>query len=554
MEASEQTIEFIPSRGFYPSQSARPPIEGTVIDGANCLPRGPGLWKPYRGYTSFGSPAMGAAANPTMVSASVPSGMTGGGTVTRHAQVPWAAGSGTAIEGATVLGAVSGQLMVYVGGTLVAAGLAAPAAPTIADSGVASGKLNGSYAISLVAYRNTTGALSSTSPMSAALSVRNKKIRITFPAAPTGATHWIIYGTRRGFGSVGPTFRVTTIALTAIAVGTATFDAEWFDGELGEISPIDYDPPPSGVTHCAGLGGSMVAIGPLGRVSPSIVGRSEAFPASFVTFLPSREGVTGVTARGTDGIVYVATANSLNALLVSGSDLTPVLPRGIWENTGFASGSAFCLVEDQIYGMAGGGPVRTHGGSEPDRSFAAPILQYMLDNGWSSANTVVVYAPDNHVVYFASGTKCLMYFLAGEEEGTWSTPVDVPSVTSGVTVSGVGYVSSGSTLYSLDKAGGTTGTAFMTFPYYGDDRFKTLRYFKMDTASGVTADLLNYGTGTSFGSPFPISISAPQSNWAPLNLLCPTGGFALKVTFTSTGHWRGAVLDFIIDPIHSPNS
>jgi hypothetical protein len=558
-----ETFQF--AGGFFPSAGDFPGPAGIVRDGSGAWFRGPDNWRSDKGYTSSGSPTIAAAATPIMVSNGVPSGVTGGGTVTRHALVPWAAGSGTAVEGATTLGSVSGQLMIYVGGTLVAAGLSAPAsvtAPVIADSGVTGTKLSGSYSIALVAYRSTTGAVSNRSLPSNVVSVKNKLIRVTFPAVPTGATHWIIYGSRRGFGSVGPWFRITSLALTALPVGTysvgTTFDVEWFDGELGELAPINYDPPPSsGVSHCVGMGGSMCALGPNGRISPSIVAKPEAYPVDFVTFIGSREAITSVTGRSTDGIAYVATANSLNVLITSGSDLTPVIPRGIWENTGFASGSAFTLVGRDIYGMAGSGPVRTHGDADPDQSFAAPVLQYMLDNGWTSANTIVVHAPDNHCVYFAKGTICLAYMLAGEEAGYWSTPITIPSATAGVTVGGVGYIASGATLYSLDKSGGTAaGSWFLQGPYQGAgeylDNDKTLIYFKAASANNVTADLFDYATGASLGTPFPLSITAPHgTGWTPLNFV-NVRGYALKVSGTGTNQrFRHATLDLLIEEMHT---
>lgn len=551
MEEADGVFQYIADHGYFPSQNDYPGIQGTLYDAANAWPRGPGHWRSDRGYSSSGAPALAAPASPIMVSNGVPAGVTGGGTVTRHAGVPWAAGNGTAVEGATVLGAVSGQLMVYVGGSLIAAGLAAPSAPSIAASATASGKMNGSYSVAVAAYRNTTGALSSRSAPSAALTVKNKKITVTLPAAPSGATHWVFYGSRRGFGSVGPWFRITTIGLTTVAVGTLTFDVDWFDGELGDIAGINFDPPPSGVTHCSGLGGSMIALGPGGRVSPSLVGFPEAFPPEFTTFIGSREAITGVTARSTEGVIFVTTTNSLNALVPSGNVLVPAIPRGLWENTGFASGSAFCLVLNQIYGMAGNGPVRTHGGEDPDQSFAKPVLQYMLDNGWNSANTVVTHAPDNHCVTFAKGATALNYMLAGEEEGTWSAPITIPSATAGVTVNGVGYVASGSSLVALDKSGGSSSAAFLLFPFYGDDIFKTIRYVKVSTVDSVTIDLINYRTGASIGSPFPTTVSGPSSAWIPCNNIHVTG-LACKVTFSAGGgkRWRNTVVEYLADPMH----
>lgn len=532
-ETGEQDFNWSFENGFYPSQNASGPgiVPATIYDCLNVWLKGRVLVSD-RGVTA-GASTGGAV--PLMTIESTHGGMTGGGTVTTAFSTRWFAGTGNAYIGGSLIGASDGHLML-VAGSAVAAGLSAPSTPTVADSGVAGSKLNGSYSIALAVYRSTTGALSSRSAPSAVLALKNKKLRITWPAVPTGATHWVIYGSRRGYGATGPWFRIGSYGLTALPTatyfpgGTTTLDIEWFDGELGDVAYIDNDPSPTNVTHCAVLGGSMVALVGNGLIRPSKVGYPEAFPPQFATNLAVREAITGCNARSTDGVVFVSTANSLNAL-VTGNDLTPVLPRGIWENTGFAHGNGFCFHMDQIYGFSGQkGPVRTHGGESPDDSFAVPVLKYMEDNGFTAANTIVVDAPNNAAVLFCSGNRALPFMMDG-----WSGPIALPgTVTAGVTLGGVGYVSIGGTLYSLDTAGAGSSW-YMQSPYVDvGGKLMTLVEFYAQAKDNMTLDLFNFVTGATVGGKFPWSFTAPHGSPKMLKPNRKVRGLALKVS-GSTG-------------------
>lgn len=495
-----------------PSMADNPGIEGGVLDGENYWYRGLGRFESDKGYSSAGAPSIGATLARMNPIGAAAAGTTGDGDVISHLGTDWFAGSGNFYKATTLLGTPSGgKVMLVVGGVAVTAGLDRPSTGfSAAASGAASSKLNGSYSVVISGYRSTTGAFSTHSLASAVLTVKNKKITVTLPTGgniPTGTTHWVIGGTRRGFGSSGPWYRITTIALTDIAAGTATVDVEWFDGELGELMPIDFDPSPGSVSFVAALGNCIIAIQNDGTIRPTYIGRPEAFPPGYTSRLASAEAPSAVKGRSTDGVIYVATANSLSAIIFSGNDITPVLPRGIWENTGFANSNSFCLVEDQIYGMAGSGPVRTQGGEAPDRTFADPVNKYFLANGWNSSNTVVVFAPDNNAVYFAKGTVCVPFMLAGAGAGRWSTPITIPSVTSGVTVGGTGYLSSGGTLYALDRSGGTAGTGRIRSAFRGDNVYKVLRYLRL-AASGT-------GTAKVFGNLSTVSPIITQAHTGP---------------------------------------
>ena len=370
MEVIPFSERFSAVLGWYYSQPALGDIiPGTYRTGSNIWVRGKGWIRSDRGTSSGGSAGPVA---PIMVTGGVAAGMTGGGTVTDAFSTTWFAGLGSAYKNGLLLGASPGSLMLMVSGSAVAAGLSKPSTPTFALSPTVSSKFTGgTWSVAVAAYRSTTGAISSRSAPSAVISASNVKGRITFPSAPTGATHWLVYGSRRSFGSVGPWFRVTSI--DPIAVGTATADVDWFDGELGDLAPITNDPPPA-CTHCVALGGVMVVFTATGEIYPSKGGYPESYDITQRSNLAAREPGTGVSARGADGGAYVATANSLSLVMLSGSELTPVFPRGVWETIGFAHGNAFCVLEDgQLYGMSGQrGAVRTQGTAAPATSWKLP--------------------------------------------------------------------------------------------------------------------------------------------------------------------------------------
>lgn len=104
--------------------------------------------------------------------------------------------------------------------------------PKVEESLESSQKMNGSYSICLSAFRKGEGILSVPSPASEVVTVRNRKLRITFPEIPEGHTHWVVYGTRRGYGSVGPWYRVPQNPDTGEARTDSVLDIDWTDGEL----------------------------------------------------------------------------------------------------------------------------------------------------------------------------------------------------------------------------------------------------------------------------------------------------------------------------------
>lgn len=509
-------------RGFVPTAHRLPGIEGSIIDGLNYWYRGNGLTESALGLAVTGGSSGGV---PTLMNVgSGHGGTSGDGTVIQFSNAYWYINGTPFVNGAAIAASTGLSLGVSIGGG-VAAGLTRPSAPVLSDSGVASSKNNGTYSVALTAVRTSTGAESSRSDPSNVVAVTNRKLRIAFPAAPSGATHWGIYCSRRGFGATGPWFH-----LTDIAVGPATADIEFFDGELGDIAPIDYDPPPTG-THCCAVDNVMVVVGSFGGygLSPSVPGKPEAFPPQFTSFLPRGESVTGCKGSGPDGGILIVSANSTNEL-VRGGATVPILPIPHWPSTGFATGSAFCLIENELWGMSGQrGAVHGRLGSEEiDTAFATDVETFFAANGFTSANTVVAFDPKNNAVWFMSGTLGVPYMRG---TGQWSTPMQVPSATTAVTVGGQMLLASGSTLYTPETG---SGTSWHFTPAWHDagspELAKTLVRARSASSANFTADILvNLG-----GSVKTLSMTAPHSIWEKLNLH-DVKSFTVKASGTGGG-------------------
>lgn len=147
-------------------------------------------------------------------------------------QSRWGIGSGQpAIEGVTVPGfmlTTNLQLQIASNGVYAApvqAGLSQPSAP---DIGIiqTSGTVSNSVAAKLERSRPSTGAVSLASPSSAVIIPQANRVRVTFPLAQTGQTHWRVFFTLMGFGGTGvyyltPYGTLTDIPESVVAIGEA---------------------------------------------------------------------------------------------------------------------------------------------------------------------------------------------------------------------------------------------------------------------------------------------------------------------------------------------
>lgn len=505
------TTEFKWTSGFVPSQTKTGGFPGSIIDGSNVYIWGAGLLESSKGFASAGS---SGGANPLMNVGGTHGGCTGGGTVTAAFGTYFVTGSGTALVGGSSLGSASSTLKMYSGGSLVTVGLNQPSAPTIADSGV-SGKNDGSYSICLTALDTLTGQESTRSLPSNVVSVTGKKIRITLPSTvATNQNKWGIYCSFRNFGATGPWFHLSDTSTLS-----GTVDVEWYNGELGDEAPIDYNPPPTG-THCFAVNNVMVQAGCYGGsgLAPSIPGKPGAYPPDFTVFLPNGGAITGCKSSGIAGAILISTASSLSAVIATNSPITPIAVRQIWPTTGFATGSAWCVIEDEIYGFTGQrGAVRTQGDAAPDTTFALPVHKYFADNSFSASNTTVVYDPKVDTVWFCSGTRALGFYRTG---GWWHTPMTLGgSAVTSVTVGGQALIDiGGGSLTASEGGSGTTWYSTFAFSDGGFAEFnKTVVRLRAASNATCQADILtNLDLSTSASGA--ISITASHSAWSKQNI------------------------------------
>ena len=206
------------------------------------------------------------------------------------------------------------------------------------------------------------------------------------------------------------------------------------------------------------------------------------------------------------------------ALLLSGANTTPILSRVIFGNVGFAHSNAFCAVYDQIYGFSStSGMVRTHGGYEPDSSFAVPVQKWLRNHGATSANTSVVFDQAHDAVFVCFLNYVVPFMRASNR---WSSPIIMPgTVTAGIPLNGLAQLQIGSSVYAVDNANGVpNGGWFLRSPYTGivdgyDLNIKRAREFYGAGNSSITHDLLvpdsTWEAGTSIGGYFPYTQSAP---------------------------------------------
>lgn len=403
-------------------------------------------------YSSKGAASAGSSGGVASLQtiAGTHGGMTGSGSGTKAFGVYWYGGSGNLVVGGSVIGAASSTVTLSTGSYTGAAGLTAPGAPTIADSGV-SGRNNGSYSICLTAIRSTTGAESSRGAISNVVSVKNKKIRITaWPSVPSGADTWGIYCSRRGFGAVGNWYHLADVPTST----GSNYDIQWYDGELGALPELDNDPPPSGVTHVFAINSIVVGV-VSADLYPSKRAFPEAYPPTSVISIPGGSPVTACKATGIEGTVIVSTGTSLNLVRDSGVDDAPIQVQQWWPDIGFPNGNCWCVVEDTIIGFHGGlGLIMAPIGGDYDLGFAADVQYKLKQLGWVPSSTVVGYDPKTNCVIVASGSA----FLAGNRTTRqWSYHTLPVGVTTSVTTGGALQLSSGGgTLYNLESGSGTS--------------------------------------------------------------------------------------------------
>jgi len=347
------------------------------------------------------------------------------------------------------------QLLLYVSGSYTGAGtgpftagIEPPTAPTLAVTPTASTIMSGTYSAVIWLVRGATGGRSRRSTPSAVIVNSGFKMRVTIAgadltyAASVGADRIGLGVTAAGFGSTGPHYEYTEIAissLTTVDTVANSVELEWADGSLvgKDLAPIlDYPPPAApfaaaledviAVIGCYGdTGAGVSTTSPGTAIAVSLPVFVESFPPDSLLFLPAPP--KGVLSRAADGFVYIAGEGYVAALLYTGGK-NPLSLRVIWPTTGIASPNGWFLGEGgRLYAAtAKRGLVRIDEEGQPDTTFATDVSDDTA--GWTMANVVGGYDGDHNRDAFGHGQTLLLFNPQREK---WDTPIDLSTKITG---------------------------------------------------------------------------------------------------------------------------
>lgn len=333
------------------------------------------------------------------------------------------------------------------------AGLDIPDTPTIAvpttpGTGY-NGVINGAISFKIGAMRDRTQAgqnitnvniavKSVTTAMSAVAVPVNQTVKITFPSAQVGQTHWGVFATKQGFGGTGDAYRVgyrTSDSTDATAnpwifgipeetIAAATGRTLEFDFQDGDLYPetawiFDYQAPPG--THFLRLNQCGVVLGCYdGTVcAVSLPNFMESYHPRHLLYLP--EPVTAVLHRLSDDYAYVACRNSIQAITYTGyrgddipsAQVTTISPEvGIAKQCNWANGSGVIVAF-----MEGKGLVMIDNYGQVHYEFGKEVAQ--LTSTWTT-DAVVAFNPSTQS--FVAGFQDVSVSYSMESK-RWSAPV-----------------------------------------------------------------------------------------------------------------------------------
>lgn len=365
----------------------------------------------------------------------------------------WFIGSGQpSVEGVDMTGITASTILqvsiavsgVYSAANTFSAGLPIPSSPDVGIPDVVglgyTGLINGPISVKIARLRLSTGARSVSSTTSAVVSPSNKTVRVTFPTASTGQTHWAVFFTQSGFGGVGLHYRGSylgaldipeaTVAAGVVDGITRSLEFDFKDGDLiPEVAWIDDYAPPAG-THAVRLQNVMAVLGaygdsasPVSSTSPGTAG-AVSLPNFYESYKPRHliyfpEAIVDVMARPTDEYAYVGHRDCITALQYVGVRDGPAISvTMVWPDVGIKFPHNWCQVHGLLYVMsAANGLVRMKSDGSVDYDFADPVRAYMA--GWTQDNTVVGWHPNtlSLVVFNKDTGEALSYSL---QKGKWS--------------------------------------------------------------------------------------------------------------------------------------
>lgn len=352
------------------------------------------------------------------------------------------------------------------------AGLDQPSAPNVTvpttpGTGF-TGLINGAISFKLGAIRDyanegmdttTTGPIpvkSIASTTSLVVTPINKTVKIQFPTAQAGQTHWAVFATKQGFGGTGIFLRIgyrTSSAANATwywgisetTVAAAVGRTLEFDFQDGDLYPeeawlFDYQPPPG--THFLRLENCGVVLGCYdGTVcAVSIPNFLESYNPFHLLYLP--EPVVGVLHRQTDEYAYVACRNSIHVLQYvgfRGDDIASATVTTISPDVGIANQSNWAQCGSTIVAfLEGKGLVQMSNNGDGqiniDYEFGRDVAN--ITQNWSAAATAVCWDPSTQSVVVGNNATSISYCF---ESGKWGSPVYLGDVSS--SLSGLSWVS-----------------------------------------------------------------------------------------------------------------
>jgi len=420
-------------------------------------------------------------------------GTAGSGTMTLY----W--GAGDPLRASTVLQVASNQVATYFYQYVDNAGLGVvdspqvslPTTPTAAYTGLVNGAVN--FKLAAIRDRSTTGNLTTPDApvkgLSSAASVVvvpvNNTVKIQFPAAITGQTHWAVFSTQQGFGGTGAFYRLG-YRTTSIQGASGADDWIWgipestvsgatdrileFDYRTGDLLPetawIEDYPPPSG-THCVRLENIMVVLGcydgTVGAVS--LPNYFESYNPFHLLYFP--EPVTAVLSRQIDNYAFVACRNSIHTIQYvgyRGDNLPSATITTITPDIGIAYQQNWCQGAGMIAMWIEGSGIALMGSDGViNLEFGKEVSKFTQD--WVAADVVVSFDPTTRSFVFGYLGQSVSFCI---QSGVWSEPVYLTDCgltsgtvwTAGINSGGKLYtsltLSSTSTAYIYDDATATT--------------------------------------------------------------------------------------------------
>ena len=408
-------------------------------------------------------------------------------------------GAGDPLRASTVMQVASNQVATYFYDDIDSAGLGVvdapqisiPTTPTAAYTGLVNGAVN--VKIAAIRDRSTAGNLTTpdvpvkgrASAASAVVVPVNNTIKIQFPAAITGQTHWTVFSTQRGSGGTGAFYRLG-YRTTSIQGASGADDWIWgipeatvsgatdrileFDYRTGDLLPelawIEDYPPQVG-THCIRLDTIMVVLGVLdGTVGQvSLPNYFESFNPNHLLYFP--EAVTATLSRQIDNYAFVACRNSIHTIQYvgyRGSELPSATITTITPEIGIAYQQNWCQGAGNIAMWIEGTGIAIMGSDGAiDLEFGKEVSYFTKD--WVASGVAVSFDPVTRSFVFAYQGQSVSYCI---QSGVWSEPIYLTDCgissstvwTSGINAQGKLYVSltaSGtSTAYVYDDATSTT--------------------------------------------------------------------------------------------------